>query len=122
MTDRGITLPALRHQLVAAVLTLAAPALQDPARDDFDPAALLSTLLTEACDATDPLPWLGHTLRTDEEAALTADLGTALHTLRTGLPADPTPADHLTSPAWPTVTTTAAHLARALVTNDHLAR
>ncbi|BAJ27527.1 MULTISPECIES: hypothetical protein [Kitasatospora] len=119
MTDRGPTLPALRHQLVTAVLTLAAPGLQD---DAFDPAALFSTLFTEACDADAPLPWLGHTLRTGEEAALTADLGTALHTLAGTLPPDATPADHLTSPAWPAVTTTAARLARVLVANDHHAR
>ncbi|RKE18284.1 SCO4402 family protein [Streptomyces sp. TLI_171] len=122
MTDRGIALPALRHQLVTAVLTLAAPGPQDAACDAFDPATVLATLFTEACDAADPLPWLGHTLRTDEEAALTADLGAAVRTLLATLPDDPCPADHLDSPAWPTVTTTAAQLARILVRNDHLAQ
>ncbi|MFJ4681721.1 MULTISPECIES: hypothetical protein [unclassified Kitasatospora] len=116
MTDRGPVLPALRHQLVAAVLTLAAPGLQD---DAFDPAPLLTTLFTETCDADDPLPWIGHTLRTGEEAALTADLGTALRALLATLPPDPRPTDHLLSPAWPAVTTAAARLARTLVANDH---
>ncbi|MFC8722021.1 hypothetical protein [Kitasatospora sp. NPDC057198] len=119
MTDRGPALPALRHQLVAAVLVLAAPGLQD---DAFDPASLLSTLFTEACDADDPAPWIGHTLRTGEEAALTADLGTALRALLAALPPDPRPADHPNSPAWPAVTTAAARLARVLVANDHHAR
>ncbi|MFF0298155.1 hypothetical protein ACFYST_36420 [Kitasatospora sp. NPDC004614] len=118
MTDRGLTLPALRHQLVTAVLTLAAPGLQDAG---FDPAPHLATLLTDACDATAPVPWLGHTLRTSEEAALTADLGTALRHHLATLPPDPTPTDHLQAPTWHPVTTTAAHLARLLVHNDHLA-
>ncbi|MFF2821302.1 hypothetical protein ACFVT9_37985 [Kitasatospora cineracea] len=112
----GPVLPALRHQLVSAVLTLAAPGLQD---DAFDPAPLLATLFGEACDADDPLPWIGHTLRTGEEAALTADLGTALRTLLNALPPDPRPTDHLHSPAWPPVTTAAARLARTLIANDH---
>ncbi|MFD8481714.1 hypothetical protein [Kitasatospora sp. NPDC059673] len=118
MTDRGLTLPALRHQLVTAVLTLAAPGLQDA---DFDPAPHLAALLTDACDATAPVPWLGHTLRTSEEAALTADLGTALRHHLAALPPDPTPTDHLRSPTWLPITTTAAHLARLLVHNDHAA-
>ncbi|MEV7124331.1 SCO4402 family protein [Kitasatospora griseola] len=116
MTDRGLTLPVLRHQLVTAVLTLAAPGLQDA---DFDPAPHLATLLTDACDATAPVPWLGHTLRTPEEAALTADLGTALRLHLAALPPDPTPTDHLRAATWHPVTTTAAHLARLLVRNDH---
>ncbi|KDN86513.1 SCO4402 family protein [Kitasatospora cheerisanensis] len=116
MTDRGLALPALRHQLVTAVLTLAAPGLQDAG---FDPAPHLRTLLTEACDAAAPTPWLGHTLRTPEEAARTADLGAAVETHLAALPPDPTPADHLRSPTWHPVTTAAARLARLLVHNDH---
>ncbi|MGW4384754.1 SCO4402 family protein [Kitasatospora sp. NPDC004531] len=116
MTDRGLTLPALRHQLVTAVLTLAAPGLQDA---DFDPAPYLATLLTDACDATAPVPWLGHTLRTPEEAAVAADLGTALHRHLATLPPAPTPTDHLQAPTWPAITTTSARLARLLIHNDH---
>ncbi|MEV4562051.1 hypothetical protein AB0K51_34465 [Kitasatospora sp. NPDC049285] len=121
MIDHGIALPTFRMHLVPAVLALANPTVQHPTW--LDPATpdglhhVLRSLFTDHCDADHPLPWLGQSLRTTEEAALLTDLAAALHHVR----ATTTPDAYPTSPHWPAVLTTATRLAHLMIRNDQLA-
>ncbi|MFD9476519.1 MULTISPECIES: hypothetical protein [Streptomyces] len=125
MIDHGIALPQHRLHVVPAVVALASPAWQ---RDVWlDPDQLegldytVHVLFDDFCDADNPLPWLGQSLRTMEEVELMASLGTAYGAVQDAVGADARDEQYLASPGWPAVVTAAARLAQVLVANDHVA-
>ncbi|MEU8033225.1 hypothetical protein AB0C13_32140 [Streptomyces sp. NPDC049099] len=81
MTDHGVELPAFRLHVVPAVLALASPSwqrdvwLQPAELEDLD--YVINVLFDDFCNADDPAPWLGKSLRTEEEVTLLKELGTA---------------------------------------------
>ncbi|MEU9131671.1 hypothetical protein AB0D08_26770 [Kitasatospora sp. NPDC048540] len=125
MIDHGVALPHHRLHVVPAVVALAGPSWQrevwlDPARfEDLDHT--VHVLFDDFCDATDPAPWLGQTLRTQEEVELTAHLGAAYSAVQDSLGADAPDHAFLDAPGWSAVVTAAARLAQVLVANDHRA-
>ncbi|WP_237291457.1 SCO4402 family protein [Streptomyces sp. Sge12] len=81
MIDHGVALPSYRLHVVPAVVALASPAWQrdvwlDPDQhEDLD--HIVHALFDDFCNADDPQPWLGQSLRTEQEVELMARLGTA---------------------------------------------
>ncbi|MFF4445113.1 hypothetical protein [Streptomyces sp. NPDC001502] len=125
MIDHGIALPHHRLHVVPAVVALASPAWQRDVWLDPDQHEGLDytvhVLFDDFCDADDPLPWLGQSLRTMEEVELMASLGTAYGVVQDAVGADARDEEYLASPGWPAVVTAAARLAQVLVANDHVA-
>ncbi|GAA5701561.1 hypothetical protein SM007_32705 [Streptomyces avermitilis] len=125
MIDHGIALPYYRLHVVPAVVALASPAWQrevwlDPVQlEDLD--YVVHVLFDDFCDADDPLPWLGQSLRTHGEVELMARLGTAFSMVLDSVDADASDEVYLNAPGWSAVVAAAARLAQVLVTNDHMA-
>ncbi|MCF2533166.1 SCO4402 family protein [Yinghuangia soli] len=122
MTDHGIALPVYRLHLVPAVVALASPTWQrevwlDPTRfENLD--YTVHVLFDDFCDADDPRPWLGQSLRTEEEVDLMAHLGAAYGAVQDAVGADARDEVYLDAPGWPAVMAAAARLAQVLVAND----
>ncbi|MFF2148719.1 hypothetical protein [Kitasatospora sp. NPDC058190] len=123
--DHGIALPYYRLHVVPAVVALASPTWQQEVRLDPDQFENLDyvvhVLFDDFCNAEDPLPWLGQSLRTHEEVSLMARLGAAYGRVQSSVGADAGDEIFLQSPGWPDVVATAARLAQVLVSNDHAA-
>ncbi|MFE1556074.1 hypothetical protein ACFW6V_13990 [Streptomyces sp. NPDC058734] len=125
MTDHGIALPAYRLHVVPAVVALASPTWQrevwlDPDRFE-DLGYTVRVLFDDFCDADDPLPWLGQSLRSEEEAELMARLGAAYGAVQDAVGAEAHDEVYLDSPGWSAVVAAAARPAQVLVANDQLA-
>ncbi|MFE6747331.1 hypothetical protein ACFVGM_15855 [Kitasatospora purpeofusca] len=125
MIDHGIALPYYRLHIVPAVVALASPTWQrevwlDPDQfEDLDHT--VHVLFDDFCDASNPLPWLGQCLRTEEEVELMARLGTAYNAVQDSVGAAARDEVYLDSAGWSAVVTAAARLAQVLVSNDHSA-
>ncbi|MDK9497626.1 hypothetical protein QEZ40_002568 [Streptomyces katrae] len=125
MTDHGIALPAYRLHVVPAVVALASPTWQrevwlDPDRfEGLD--YTVRVLFDDFCDADDPLPWLGQSLRSEEEVELMARLGAAYGAVQDAVGAAARDEVYPDSPGWSVVVAAAARLAQVLVANDQLA-
>ncbi|MEU9098623.1 hypothetical protein [Streptomyces sp. NPDC048361] len=122
MVDHGIALPVYRLHVVQAVLSLATPSWQREVwlrRAEFESLTYVVTaLFDDFCDAEDPAPWLGRSLRTEEEVALMRQLGQAYGAVESAVGRDASDEEYLASPAWEPVITLAARLAHVMVTND----
>ncbi|MFI6985882.1 hypothetical protein ACIBSV_45980 [Embleya sp. NPDC050154] len=122
MRDHGIALPVYRLHVVPAVVALASPTWQrevwlDPNQfEDLD--YTVHVLFDDFCDADDPQPWLGQSLRTEEEVDLMVRLGAAYSAVQEAVAADAGDADYLDAPGWPAVVSAAARPAQVMVTND----
>lgn len=122
MIDHGIRYPHYRLEVVPAVLSLAAASWQrevwlDPAQfESLD--YVVHVLFDDFCDADDPEPWLGSSLRTTEEVELMALLGRAYGAVQDAV--GPTAPDDvfIAASGWPQVMSIAARLAQAMVHND----
>ncbi|MGW2014245.1 SCO4402 family protein [Streptomyces sp. NPDC001927] len=125
MIDHGIALPYYRQHVVPAVVALASPAWQREVW--LDPAAFenldytVHVLFDDFCDADDPLPWLGQSLRTEEEVELMARLGVAYGAVQDAVGADARDEVYLAAPGWAAVVTAAGRLAEVMVANDRVA-
>ncbi|WP_237546840.1 hypothetical protein [Streptomyces sp. SID161] len=81
MFDHGVALPYYRLHVVPAVVAMASPTWQrevwlDPDQfEDLD--CTVHVLFDDFCDASNPPPWLGQCLRSEEEVELMARLGAA---------------------------------------------
>ncbi|MET8544998.1 hypothetical protein ABZW03_30795 [Kitasatospora sp. NPDC004799] len=122
MTDHGIALPVFRRHVVPAVLALASPTWQrevwlDRAQfEDLD--YTVHVLFDDFCDADDPRPSLGYSLRTEQEVELMARLGVAYQAAQDAVGARAPDEVYLDSPEWPAVVAAAARLAQVMVDND----
>ncbi|MEV7012201.1 hypothetical protein [Streptosporangium sp. NPDC051022] len=122
MVDHGIELPQYRLHIVPAVVALASPSWQrevwlDPTTfENLD--YVVHVLFDDFCDASAPEPWLGKSLRTDEEVALMADLGAAYVEVQEFVGATAADEAYMESAGWPAVLAAAARLAQVMVTND----
>ncbi|MFC1408085.1 hypothetical protein ACEZCY_02175 [Streptacidiphilus sp. N1-12] len=125
MIDHGTALPHYRLHIVPAVVALASPTWQrevwlDPGRfEDLDHT--VHVLFDDFCDADNPLPWLGQSLRTEEEVELMARLGAAYGAVQDAVGADARDEVYLDAPGWSAVVAAAARLAQVLVSNDQRA-
>ncbi|MFC1430337.1 hypothetical protein ACEZDB_06625 [Streptacidiphilus sp. N1-3] len=125
MIDHGTALPHYRLHIVPAVVALASPTWQrevwlDPGRfEDLDHT--VHVLFDDFCDADNPLPWLGQSLRTEEEVELMARLGAAYGAVQDAVGADARDEVYLYAPGWSAVVAVAARLAQVLVSNDQRA-
>ncbi|WP_031073103.1 SCO4402 family protein, partial [Streptomyces sp. NRRL WC-3742] len=125
MIDHGVALPYYRMHVVPAVVALASPTRQrevwlDPGEfEDLD--HVVHVLFDDFCDADDPHPWLGQSLRTEEEVELMARLGAAYGVVQEAVGADAADEVYLDSPAWPAVVAAAGRLAQVMAANDHAA-
>ncbi|MFD9431955.1 hypothetical protein [Streptomyces sp. NPDC060002] len=125
MIDHGIALPYYRLHVVPAVVALASPTWQrevwlDPDQfEDLD--HIVHALFDDFCDANSPLPWLGQSLRSEEEVELMARLGAAYSAVQDSVGAAAHDEVYLDSPGWSAVIAAAARLAQLLVSNDHSA-
>jgi hypothetical protein len=79
VTDHAIAYPDHRMSVVQAVLSLSSASwqrdvwLNDGEFENLD--GIVHVLFDDSCDANDPLPWLGASLRTPQEADLMRELG-----------------------------------------------
>ncbi|MDX3354546.1 hypothetical protein PV703_14765 [Streptomyces sp. ME01-24h] len=121
MTDHGIEFPVFRLHVVPAVLALASPSWQ---RDVWQPEEfedldyVIHVLFDDFCNADDPAPWLGKSLRTEEEVTLMKELGKAYSVVQDQVGHMAPDQDYLDSPDWALVITIAAKLAQVMVTDD----
>ncbi|WP_371634639.1 hypothetical protein OHB11_00900 [Streptomyces zaomyceticus] len=110
-----------RVHVVLVILALANPPWQrdvwlDPAKfEGID--HVFHTLFDNFCDADEPERYLGVSLRTAEELALTRALGIALNAAAAEAPHE-TDAEYLQAATWPEVVTIAGRLAQVVVSND----
>ncbi|MCF1594543.1 SCO4402 family protein [Streptomyces muensis] len=110
-----------RVHVVPVVLALANPPWQQDVW--LDPSVfenldhVFHTLFDDFCDADEPEPYLGVSLRTEEEVALMRELGITLNTAAAEAPND-TDAEYLRAPSWPKVVAVAGRLAQVMVAND----
>ncbi|WP_328314693.1 hypothetical protein OG432_33380 [Streptomyces sp. NBC_00442] len=122
MADHGIEFPVFRLHLVPAVLALATPSWQREVwlcREEFETLTYVVTVLfDDFCDAADPAPWLGRSLRTEEEVTLMRQLGEAYGVVESAVGRDAPDEDYIQAPAWESVVAIAARLAQVMVTND----
>ncbi|MFI9810237.1 hypothetical protein ACIHEJ_39155 [Streptomyces sp. NPDC052301] len=122
MTDHGIELPAFRLHVVPAVLALASPArqrdvwLQPEEFEDLD--YVVHVLFDDFCNADDPAPWLGKSLRTEQEVELMKELGTVYSAVQESVGRRAPDQAYLDAPGWGNVITVAAELAQVMVSND----
>ncbi|MEU8575086.1 SCO4402 family protein [Streptomyces asoensis] len=125
MIDHGVALPYYRLHVAPAVVALASPTWQrevwlDP--DQFeDLGYTVHMLFDDFCDASNPLPWLGQCLRSEEEVELMARLGAAYSAVQESVGAAASDEVYLDSPGWSAVVAAAARLAQVLVSSDHSA-
>ncbi|MEU3607505.1 hypothetical protein AB0E83_18990 [Streptomyces sp. NPDC035033] len=122
MTDHGIEFPVFRLHVVPAVLALASPSWQrdvwlDPEKfENVD--HVVHVLFDDFCNADDPAPWLGKSLRTEEEVALTKKLGEAYSAVQDAVGRDARDEEYLDAPGWSSVMRAAGRLAQVMVRND----
>ncbi|MGW7786079.1 SCO4402 family protein [Streptomyces tricolor] len=122
MTDHGIELPVFRLHVVPAVLALASPSwqrdvwLRPEEFEDLD--YVVTVLFDDFCDADDPAPWLGKSLRTEDEVALMKELGEVYSTVQEEVGRGAPDEVYLDAPAWSNVIAVAGRLAQMMVTND----
>ncbi|WP_258194073.1 SCO4402 family protein [Streptomyces sp. MA5143a] len=120
MTDHGIEFPVFRLHVVPAVLALASPSrdvwLQPAEFEDLD--YVVTVLFDDFCNADDPAPWLGKSLRTEEEVALMKELGEVYSTVQEEVGRGAPDEVYLDAPTWTNVTAVAGRLAQMMVTND----
>ncbi|MDX2708133.1 hypothetical protein PV350_35600 [Streptomyces sp. PA03-6a] len=122
MTDHGIEFPVFRLHVVPAVLALASPSwqrdvwLRPEGLEDLD--YVIHVLFDDFCNADDPAPWLGKSLRTEEEVTLMKALGEAYSVVQDQVGDMAPDQNYLDSPDWAPVITIAAKLAQVMVTND----
>ncbi|WP_405766308.1 hypothetical protein OG539_13680 [Actinacidiphila glaucinigra] len=122
MTDHGIEFPVFRLHVVPAVLALASPSwqrdvwLRPEEFEDLD--YVVNVLFDDFCDADDPAPWLGKSLRTQEEVTLMKELGETYSVVQEQVGRGAQDQDYLDSPEWGSVIKIAAKLAQVMVTND----
>jgi hypothetical protein len=122
VTDHGIELPVFRLHVVPAVLALASPSWQRDVSlrpEEFeDPDYVVNVLFDDFSNADDPAPWLGKSLRAEEEVELMKELGevysTVLEDIGRGAPDEVS----LGAPAWSNVIAAAGRLAQVMVTDD----
>ncbi|MFJ9821277.1 hypothetical protein ACIRU3_39675 [Streptomyces sp. NPDC101151] len=105
-----------------AVLALASPSWQREVwlrPDEFENLDyVVHVLFDDFCNADDPAPWLGKSLRTEEEVALMEELGTVYSAVQQSVGRDARDEAYLDAPGWGAVITKAASLAQVMVTND----
>ena len=122
MTDHGIEFPVFRLHVVPAVLALASPSWQRDVwlrPEEFEGLDYVVTVLfDDFCDADDPTPWLGKSLRTEEEVALMKDLGEVYSSVQEEVGCGAPDEVYLDAPAWGNVIAVAGRLAQVMVTND----
>lgn len=122
MTDHGIEFPVFRLHVVPAVVALASPSwqrdvwLRPEQFEDLD--YVVTVLFDDFCNADDPTPWLGKSLRTEEEVALMKELGEAYSTVQEEVGRGAPDEVYLDAPAWGNVIAVAGRLAQAMVTHD----
>ncbi|MFJ9567929.1 hypothetical protein ACIRQQ_48950 [Streptomyces fuscichromogenes] len=122
MTDHGIELPVFRLHVVPAVLALASPSwqrdvwLQPGEFENLD--YVVTVLFDDFCNADDPVPWLGKSLRTEEEVALMKELGAVYSAVQEDIGRGAPDEVYLDAPAWGNVIAVAGRLAQMMVTND----
>ncbi|MBF6045235.1 hypothetical protein GO001_08360 [Streptomyces sp. NRRL B-1677] len=122
MTDHGIEFPVSRLHVVPAVLALATPTwqrevwLNSEEFEDLD--YIVHVLFDDFCDADDPAPWLGKSLRTEEEVALMKELGAAYSAVESAVSSGAGDEEYLEHPAWASAVAVAAKLAHVMVNND----
>ncbi|MFJ9871297.1 hypothetical protein [Streptomyces sp. NPDC101165] len=122
MTDHGIEFPVFRLHVVPAVLALASPSwqrevwLQPEEFEDLD--YVVNVLFDDFCNADDPAPWLGKSLRTEEEVTLMKELGALYSAVQESVGRGAPDEAYLDAPGWDIVITIAARLAQVMVTND----
>ncbi|ANP52394.1 hypothetical protein J2Z21_008313 [Streptomyces griseochromogenes] len=122
MSDHGIEFPAFRLHVVPAVLALASPSwqrdvwLQPEEFEDLD--YVVNVLFDDFCNADDPGPWLGKSLRTEEEVTLMRELGTVYSAVQESVGRRAPDEAYLDAAEWDIVITIAARLAQVMVTND----
>lgn len=122
MTDHGIEFPVFRLHVVPAVLALASPSwqrdvwLRPEELEDLD--YVVTVLFDDFCNADDPAPWLGKSLRTEEEVALMKELGEVYTTVQEEVGGGAPDDVYLDAPAWGNVISVAGRLAQVMVTND----
>ncbi|GAA1109845.1 SCO4402 family protein [Kitasatospora arboriphila] len=125
MIDHGIALPYYRLHVVPAVVALASPTWQREVWLDTDQFEDLDytvhVLFDDFCDASNPRPWLGQCLRSEEEVELMARLGAAYSAVQDSVGTAADDEVYLDSPGWSAVVAAAARLAQVLVSNDHSA-
>ncbi|MFF4845309.1 SCO4402 family protein [Streptomyces collinus] len=122
MTDYGIEFPVFRLHVVPAVLALASPSWQRDVwlcPEEFENLDhVVNVLFDDFCNANDPAPWLGKSLRTEEEVALMKELGKVYSTVQEEVGRGTADEVYLDAPAWGTVIAVAGRLAQVMVTND----
>ncbi|MGV9245356.1 SCO4402 family protein [Streptomyces sp. NPDC003710] len=122
MIDHGIEFPAFRLHVVPAVLALASPSwqrdvwLQSGELEDLD--YVINVLFDDFCNADDPAPWLGKSLRTEEEVTLMKELGRAYSAVQESVGRSAPDEAYLDASGWGIVITIAARLAQVMVIND----
>ncbi|MDX3457276.1 hypothetical protein PV396_35865 [Streptomyces sp. ME02-8801-2C] len=120
--DHGIEFPVFRLHVVPAVLSLASPSwqrdvwLRPEEFEDLD--YVVTVLFDDFCDADDPAPWLGRSLRTEEEVALMKELGEVYSTVEEEVGHGAPDEVYLHARAWGSVMAVAGRLAQVMVTND----
>ncbi|MEU6229851.1 hypothetical protein [Streptomyces sp. NPDC047042] len=120
--DHGIEFPASRLHVVPAVLSLASPSwqrdvwLRPEEFEDLD--YVVTVLFDDFCDADDPAPWLGKSLRTEGEVALMKELGEAYSAVEEEVGSGASDEVYLDAQAWGSVMAVAGRLAQLMVTND----
>ncbi|WP_425276649.1 SCO4402 family protein [Streptomyces diastatochromogenes] len=104
------------------MLALASPSwqrdvwLQPEELEDLD--YVVNVLFDDFCNADDPAPWLGKSLRTEEEVTLIEELGTAYSAVQESVGRGAPDRACLDAPGWGIVITIAARPAQVMVTND----
>jgi hypothetical protein len=129
VTGVAITAPYMRLNLVGAVLSLANPPWQREVwgRPDVpkpghyeDLDMVVHCLFDDFCDADDPVPYLGVTLRNEDELRLMQELGAQFNLLFKELGGHAQVDAYLDSPRWSRVVAVAGRLAQEMVGNDLL--
>ncbi|MFI9323750.1 hypothetical protein ACIGXI_28765 [Kitasatospora aureofaciens] len=82
---------------------------------------VVHVLFGDFCDAHEPAPFLGGSLRTEEEVELMALLGAAYGAVQDEVGASSPDEAFLDAPGWRTVVSVAARLAQVMLSNDYLA-
>ncbi|XER99778.1 hypothetical protein HEP87_00430 [Streptomyces sp. S1D4-11] len=79
---------------------------------------MVNVLFDDFCNADDPAPWLGRSLRTEEEVALMKKLGDIYSTVQAEVGRDAPDEVCPDAPAWSNVIAVAGRLTQVMVTND----
>jgi hypothetical protein len=122
VTDHGIEFPVFRLHVVPAVLALASPSwqrdvwLRPEEFEDLD--YVVTVLFDDFCNADNPGPWLGKSLRTEEEVVLMKELGEVYSPVQEEVGRGAPDEVYLDAPGWSNVIVVAGRLAQVMVTND----